>query len=138
MKNLCKVLGIITLIVFVVFSFAACDNPADDDGGGNLVLASGYAWTDYFEYGEGDSDGYIFTSAGIVYEIDNYDGPWEVVGANPYSDGPWEVVGANPYSTSGNKLTAFGSTVPYSVSGDTLTINGDYILKKTQVGDILP
>lgn len=31
MKNLWKTLGMITLMVFVVFSFSACDNPSDGD-----------------------------------------------------------------------------------------------------------
>ena len=122
MTNRRKLLGffVIVLIFGIAFSLFANDKTNAD---GNLVLETGWAWTDYHEHWQGRSDGYIFRSDGTVLSINNY-------------NVSWVIDDATTYSTSDGNIDIDGQTGSYSISVDTLVLFQEMIFKKTNLGTI--
>ena len=87
--------------------------------GGDVILPDGQAWTNYQDYPNGGSRGYIFRNDGTFLDINN-------------NSGSWEVYRIGIYTIDGGKITMDGYIsgdleLPYSVLGNTLIINGWHI-----------
>jgi hypothetical protein len=123
MKNFFKFFGIIALIAIICFGMMACGDDDDNDIDSRLILGSGQAWTDYFEYGAGESDGIIFRANGTFSSINNY-------------NGPWVIDDSGTFTASGGILNIAGEGImSYSISGNSLFVDGKE-LRITNVGNL--
>ena len=129
-------LGILAMVLVFGMAVVGCDDGSDDNVGGGLVLDAGWAWTDRWEYGVGNSDGVIFRTNGTFVLISDY---------GHGADGTWGIEESGTYTFSGGVLTLdFGGgeieSLNIRISGNSLfeTYQGveEELFRKTNVGTV--